>query len=197
MTIQILEQDESFGLIARSHLARLACASGGQPYVVPINYVLDDSFLYSFSTFGRKIEWMRANPSVCVEIDDIAHNRNWESVVATGRYEELTETAEKERHRRRAWELLQTRANWWQPGFVRTVISGVERPMVPIFFRIHLDEVTGHRLDLTSPQPSQEKSNLTKFIRTFLGYDGRHGPMARRERPFKPEIAPMKQGNRP
>ncbi len=168
MNIQTLTQEESIGLLGRSHLARLACVSGGEPYIVPINYVLDGVFLYSFSTFGRKIEWMRANPRVCVEVDDIAHNRNWESVVATGRYEELPDTPEGKHERDKAWSLLQMQPNWWQPGFVKTVISGVERPLVPIFFRIRLDEVSGHRLDVPVSQPSREKANLSGFIKGLL-----------------------------
>ena len=169
MNIQILTQEESFGLLGRSHLARIACVSGDQPYIVPINYVLDSIFLYSFSTFGRKIEWMRANPRVCVEVDDIAHSRNWESVISTGHYEELPDTPEGKPERDRAWSLLQTQPNWWQPGFVKTVISGVERPLVPIFFRIRLEQVTGHRLNVPGPRPNREKTNLSGFFKSLLG----------------------------
>lgn len=155
MNIESLTREQCFGLVQRSHLARLACTSGTQPYVVPINYVLDGIFLYSFSTFGQKVDWMRQNPKVCVEIDDILHNRNWETVIATGEYEELRDTPQGAQERHRAWQLLQTRSNWWQPGFVKTVISGVERPLAPIFFRIRLDEVTGHRLAISNARPAQ------------------------------------------
>lgn len=182
VNIQILSQEESFGLLGRSHLARIACVSEGQPYIVPINYVLDSVFLYSFSTFGQKIEWMRANPRVCVEIDDIAHSRNWESVIATGHYEELLDTPECKPQRDRAWSLLQAQPNWWQPGYVKTVISGVERPLVPIFFRIRLEDVTGHRLNISAPQVHKEKSNLSGFLKGLLGDRGASSEKTRQEK---------------
>lgn len=173
MDIEVLGREERLGLVARSHLARIACCKDGQPYIVPINYVLDEGFLYSFSTFGRKIEWMRSNPRVCVEIDDIAHSRNWESVIITGTYEELPDNPLHDANRDRAWALLQTRPNWWQPGFVRTIVSGVERPLVPIFFRIRLDDVSGHRLGPPPiPRNMQGSGGLGHFLRSLFGQDG-------------------------
>lgn len=179
MNVEVLNREESFGLMARSHLARIACSKGERPYIVPINYVLDGEYLYSFSTFGQKIEWMRANPNVCIEIDDIAHSRNWESVIATGTYEELTDDPKLED----AASLLQRRPNWWQPGFVRTVISGVERPLVPIFFRIRLHEVTGHRLNTPLSHHKKEGGGIGGFVKSLFGESdfvvtGKHGTRA-------------------
>ena len=34
----------------------------------------DNDYLYSFSTVGQKIEWMRANPNVCVETDEVTNS---------------------------------------------------------------------------------------------------------------------------
>lgn len=169
MVITGLSEEESLGIIARSDLARLACCSAGQPYVVPINYVLHQRCLYGFSTFGRKIEWMRANPLVCVEIDDITNNRRWESVVATGRYDELDESQRNEGERYHAWTLLQNRPNWWEPGYVKTVISGEERPLAPIFFRIWLDEITGHRLEQPMIRAERPNTGLSRLVRGLLG----------------------------
>jgi len=72
-------------LDARTNLGRLACARHDQPYIVPIHFDFDadgDS-IYSFSTLGQKIDWMRANPKVCLEVDDIADKSNWTTVVCT------------------------------------------------------------------------------------------------------------------
>jgi nitroimidazol reductase NimA-like FMN-containing flavoprotein (pyridoxamine 5'-phosphate oxidase superfamily) len=43
---------------------------------------------------GQKIEWMRLNPLVCVEIDEIPSDVDWTSMVVRGRYEELPEKPE-------------------------------------------------------------------------------------------------------
>jgi nitroimidazol reductase NimA-like FMN-containing flavoprotein (pyridoxamine 5'-phosphate oxidase superfamily) len=110
--------------------------------------------IYCFTTSGRKVEWMRDNPAVCVEIDDIVHNRQWETVIAFGQYEEIHESPGRETAVEHAWSLLQGRPNWWEPGYVRTVVGSSERPLEPIFFRITLGEMTGHRTaaDISVPQ---------------------------------------------
>ena len=64
-------------------------------------------------TLGQKNEWMRANPKVCLEVDEITNQSEWMSVIASGRYQELPEpqfTAEREHARK----LLGKRHLWWQ-----------------------------------------------------------------------------------
>lgn len=72
MLITELSPDESRDMLRRGHLGRLACAKDGQPYIVPIFFVYNDHHLYSASSQGQKVEWMRANPLVCVEVDEVA-----------------------------------------------------------------------------------------------------------------------------
>jgi len=48
---------------------------------------------YAFTTCGQKIEWMRANPLICVEVDEVAADDQWRSLVAIWRYEELPDLA--------------------------------------------------------------------------------------------------------
>ena len=58
----------------RTNLARLACSHAEQPYVVPISFAYDgeSNCLFSFSAIGKKVQWMRENPKVCVEVEDVA-----------------------------------------------------------------------------------------------------------------------------
>ena len=73
MLIHELTPDDCRELLARSSLGRLACARFDQPYVVPIHFSLDAerSCVYAFSTVGQKILWMRENPQVCLEVEEI------------------------------------------------------------------------------------------------------------------------------
>src|SRR4030095_7348470 len=64
--IQDLTSPASLELLASTRLGRLACTQGAQPYVVPVHFAYHDRALYGFATVGQKIEWMRANPLVCV-----------------------------------------------------------------------------------------------------------------------------------
>jgi nitroimidazol reductase NimA-like FMN-containing flavoprotein (pyridoxamine 5'-phosphate oxidase superfamily) len=87
MVILELTNEECVEMLTRLKFGRLGCSRGDQPYVVPFNFAYNERHLYSFATLGQKIEWMRTNPLVCVEADDIADRSDWTSVVVLGRYE--------------------------------------------------------------------------------------------------------------
>jgi uncharacterized protein len=164
--IQELTKEASLELLARMRLGRLACARGNQPYVVPIYFTYDNDCLYSLSMIGQKIEWMRANPLVCVEMEEIVSPQQWTSVIIFGRYEELldteadrarrnqpprpvsrsiSETPERPSTRDFAYKLLRQNARWWEPGSVKTGHHDTELPPGPLYYRIHIVQITGHR----------------------------------------------------
>jgi len=145
MLIQEMTRQASLDMLARTHRFRLACAQGSQPYVVPFYFAYHNDSLYSFATVGQKIDWMRANPLVCVEADEVVSPQEWMSVIVFGRYEELPDTPEYQPERAVAHNVLQKNAMWWEPGYVKTILHGAQRPMVPVFFRIHVVQITGHR----------------------------------------------------
>lgn len=147
MMITELTEAASIELLARAHLGRLACAKGLQPYVTPFYFVYDNHCLYSFSTIGQKIEWMRVNPLVSVQTDEIVNQEQWQSVIASGRYEELPDTPDWAVERATALALFQRNAVWWEPGIAKTTLKSGERLMLPVAFRIHLTRITGHRGD--------------------------------------------------
>lgn len=109
---------------------------------MPVYFAYHNKALFSFATVGQKIEWMRANPRVCVEVDEIVSPQQWVSVVVLGRYEELPDTPEWQSTRAVAHKLLEKSAMWWEPEYVE---SSGPRPLVPIFYRIRVDRMTGHR----------------------------------------------------
>jgi nitroimidazol reductase NimA-like FMN-containing flavoprotein (pyridoxamine 5'-phosphate oxidase superfamily) len=59
-------------------------------WVVPFTYAYDGKSVYGYSLLGAKIEGMNVNPDVCVEVDRIRDNADWWSVVARGKFEQLT-----------------------------------------------------------------------------------------------------------
>lgn len=145
MLIHELPREESLAFLAAKRFARLGCASKGQPYIMPIRIARDGNHLYGFSTFGRKIEWMRKNPLVCVEADEIESLQKWCSVVAFGRYAELPKTPDFDKERHRAHALLWPDEEVWEPGYARTITHGKTNELQTVYFRIDLDEVSGRR----------------------------------------------------
>jgi nitroimidazol reductase NimA-like FMN-containing flavoprotein (pyridoxamine 5'-phosphate oxidase superfamily) len=145
MQIHDLTRQASIDLLTRMRLGRLACAHDGQPYITPINCAYDHNYLYCFSALGQKIIWMRANPLVCVEADELVSQQDWATVIVLGKYEELPDMPEYEAHRKCAWSLLQRWPEWWAPGYVKTVVNERTRPIEPVYFRIHINQISGHR----------------------------------------------------
>lgn len=137
--------DECCEALARVKFGRIACAHDNQPYVLPINFAFDGQYLYSFTTLGKKVEWMRVNPKVCFEIDEVKGQNQWTSVIVFGRYEELPDRPEFREARTRAYSFIQKRAMWWEPAYISQ--GHRERPhsLTPIFFRIRIEKMTGHR----------------------------------------------------
>ncbi len=145
MFIRSLSVLECTKLIAANQVARLACCHEGQPYLVPIHMAYADRHLYGFSMPGRKIAWMRNNPRVCVQVDELGPGRGWRSVVALGGYEELNDATENEQERIHAWRLISERPNWWEPGSLKPVQAVISDHYEHIFFRIVIDEISGRQ----------------------------------------------------
>lgn len=133
---------------------RLGCARDNQPYVMPVYFAYSAKYLYGVATVGQRIEWMRANPLVCVEVDEISGPQQWKTVIVFGRYEEMPDTPEWQRERVRAHGLLQQRAMWWQPAYVASTHSGVEHSLEPVFYRVRVDRFTGRR---ATPDPQDDE----------------------------------------
>jgi nitroimidazol reductase NimA-like FMN-containing flavoprotein (pyridoxamine 5'-phosphate oxidase superfamily) len=142
MRIHELSRDECLEVLARASIARLACARDGQPYVVPVSIVFDRDCLYSFSTSGQKIAWMRENPRVCVEVDEVEDPRRWVTVLAFGTFEELTLRPEHRDARETASRLFRERPGWWEPAIAQ-LPSG--QRFSPVIYRIAITRVSGRR----------------------------------------------------
>jgi uncharacterized protein len=67
---EIKDGDEIDGIIRRCRVCHLAMCDEDQPYVVPLNFGYDGSFLYFHAApEGRKIDIIRRNNKVCFEFD--------------------------------------------------------------------------------------------------------------------------------
>jgi len=144
MLINEISDTECRDVLSRATVGRLACSHLDQPYVIPTYLAYDDGWIYVFSTFGKKIEWMRENPKVCVEIDEVTAASQWVSIIANGRYEELAEP-QFTQERAHARKLLEKRHHWWLNALAERRLNMPDQSVEAIFFRIHVDSVTGLR----------------------------------------------------
>jgi nitroimidazol reductase NimA-like FMN-containing flavoprotein (pyridoxamine 5'-phosphate oxidase superfamily) len=144
MLVHELTPVECRDILSRTHLARLACSRAGQPYVVPISFTYDAymNCLFSFSAVGRKVQWMRENPKVCLEVEEVDDRFHWTTVVVFGRYDEIDDSPERQHARHRALHLFQQQSEWWLPGGAN--VAGHE-PHAIVVYRIQIESVTGRR----------------------------------------------------
>ena len=89
MLVSELYSGECYEVLARLGFGRLACARKNQSYIVPIYFAYEAHVLYGFATMGNKIDWMRSNPLVAVEADEVKSHIEWTIVVVQGHYEEF------------------------------------------------------------------------------------------------------------
>ena len=142
MQIRELTTDECEAILQSTNLGRLACVRYNTPYIVPVYFDYHRDALYSFATVGKKIQWMRTNPRVCVEFDEILDRFNWTTVVVKGRYEELTKSAAHQAARKRAYALFENRPDWWYPAAGKTRSGEIRTPVI---YRILIETISGRR----------------------------------------------------
>jgi nitroimidazol reductase NimA-like FMN-containing flavoprotein (pyridoxamine 5'-phosphate oxidase superfamily) len=83
-----LDEQQIEDVLRTEVIARIGCISDDRVYVVPVTYVYDGTYLYGHAMDGAKLRAMRANPQVCVEVEQVDDLSNWRSVIAWGTFEE-------------------------------------------------------------------------------------------------------------
>jgi nitroimidazol reductase NimA-like FMN-containing flavoprotein (pyridoxamine 5'-phosphate oxidase superfamily) len=93
--IHHLDADGIEAMLASSIVGRIACnQSGDRPYLVPLAYAYDGESIYAVSGPGRKLDLMRADPRISFEVDRVEQSDRWQSVVAEGEFEEVSDADE-------------------------------------------------------------------------------------------------------
>ncbi|MEW6131210.1 MAG: pyridoxamine 5'-phosphate oxidase family protein [Acidobacteriota bacterium] len=130
-----LSDEETREVLSHGHLGHLGCVSENAPYVVPVSYVYHDGDIYVHSTLGKKIQALRQNPQVCLQVQELQNGYTWRSAIAFGRYEELIDPDERLWFMRR----ILTRFPYLTP--VEDMTTGKGKEIV--IFRLRIDKVTG------------------------------------------------------
>ena len=135
--MKMLSNEAARRLFDIARVARLGCIVNGEPYVIPINCLLEGEYLYSHSLPGLKITGLRENPRACVQVDEIESDLCWRSAIAFGRYEEITKPNE------RAEVLTKLLRKFPLLTPVESAIAADGAAAEVIVFRIHIERLTG------------------------------------------------------
>ena len=142
MEVNEIPFEECKKVLESTALGRLGCSYENQPYVVPIYFAYEEGYLYGFSTLGQKVKWMRANPKVCLQTDEIKNQSEWVSVVVNGDYEELVEPQHTAK-RQHASSLFAKRYHWWLNSLGERQMRVGDKSIEPLFFRIRIQSMSG------------------------------------------------------
>ena len=137
MVTRGLSENEAREVIRAGKIGRLGCIDKDEPYVVPINYIVDDGSIYSHSLPGKKIDALRSNPRACLQVDQIVDDFQWRSAIVFGRFEEIR----LPKDRRAILEKMLTRFPNLTP-VESTIVQDAGAPD-SVVFRIMIDRITG------------------------------------------------------
>jgi len=132
-----LNESEAWEVLRRGKVGQLACIDQGEPYVVPINYLVDESCVYSHSLPGRKISAMRLHPRACLQVSQIQDDFHWQSAIAFGSFEEITGEAARTLILRKLLDHF-PRLTPVESQLVRDA-----EPVPVIAFRLRIDRISG------------------------------------------------------
>lgn len=137
--VEEMGNDQIIELVRRVGYAHLGCSVKNIPYIVPIHYAYDDSYFYVYTTEGKKSEMIATNPQVCLQIEDVADNRHWKSVIVTGEAERLLDEDERQKALK---SILETNPTLTPAVSIRWMDNWV-RENIEVIYRIKPDSITG------------------------------------------------------
>src|SRR2546423_8554088 len=132
-----LSETDAWNVLRAGKLGHLGCIDGDGPYVVPINYLVQEDSIYSHSLPGRKISALRANARACLQVNHIQDDLHWRSVIAFGAFGEVVSDGE----RRLVLRELLERFPKLTP--VESQLARDAEPPPIIVFRLRIDRVSG------------------------------------------------------
>lgn len=151
-------------VLARIGYGHLGMARGKQPYIVPIHYAFDDPHIYIYTTEGKKTEIIKANPEICLQVEEVKNDTEWASVIVTGEAVKLRKNAERER----ALDFILAANPTLTPALSIRWMDSWVRENIEVIYRITPRMMTGrttieHSETLAAFAPREKKRKATIY----------------------------------
>ena len=145
--IKNLETTECIELLNNNYIGHLAFISHREPYILPITYSYNQksNSIIGYSAEGHKIDAMRKNDLVSLEVEEIKSVNNWRSVNVHGTFEELQGIDAKyllHEFAQKVKKLVEQKEGS-HPEFISEFSSKLYGQGIPIVYRINIQEITG------------------------------------------------------
>jgi uncharacterized protein len=133
-------------LICKTQVCRIALVDGDKPYLAPMNFGFDGTYLYFHAARqGQKIDILRKNPRICIEFEqNVAlvpgkkpcdYGFHYMTVICHGQAEFLDVLEEKR------WALHQI-IRQYEPDWQRYNLNEGEVAAI-VLFKVRIDEIIG------------------------------------------------------
>lgn len=139
LDIDEMSSKEILELLRKIGYGHLGCIHEGKPYVIPMQYYLNDLVIYIFTTEGMKTHDMDANPQVCLQVEKIRDLEHWRSAIVIGQAEQLRNQQDIDQ----AMQIIRARNPTLSPAINRTWIDAQGRAEVIKIYRIRPIEMSG------------------------------------------------------
>lgn len=154
-----LTPEESVAFLEKQHFGRLGCHADNRTYVVPISFAYHQGQIIGQTKDGLKIQMLRKNPSVCIEVDQIDGIADWKSVILWGSFQELSGPTAAEAMRVLIDKHAPLMENLCGSRSLREVTPRRQDglPQVDIVYSIQIEEVTGRFESSRCPNCTKNK----------------------------------------
>ncbi|MDU8885681.1 pyridoxamine 5'-phosphate oxidase family protein [Yeosuana sp. MJ-SS3] len=149
-----LEDKEIQFILENNYIGQLGYIYNNRPYVIPITYFFDkeSNIIICYSGDGHKMNAMRKNNAVSLQIGEIKSVTNWKSVLVHGTFEQhFGSNAKAYLHKFSLGikdiilEKEQKKAN-----FISEFSSKIYKDNIPAVFLIRITEITGKKRNTTN-----------------------------------------------
>ena len=141
LKVEDMPPGEMHELLQTASFGHLGCAHNGRPYVVPMHFAYDGKELYFFTTEGMKTQFMKSNPQVCLQVEEVTNTSHWRSVMVIGRAERLSNAKEIER----AMQQITQRNPSLTPAISATQLDAIGRAVAIALYRIQPEIIDGRK----------------------------------------------------
>ncbi len=150
-------------VLARVGYGHLGMTRGNHPYVVPIHFAFDDPHIYLYTTEGKKTEILKANPEICLQVEEVKSDTEWSSVIVTGEAVKLKNKTEREN----ALKFILASNPTLTPALSIRWMDSWVRENVEVIYRITPRMVTGRttiehseQLETIAPHEKRRKATI-------------------------------------
>jgi len=147
--IKNLDQKEINFILENNYIGHLGYISQGKPFVIPITYFFDikRNIIICYSGDGHKINAMRKNNAVSLQVADIKTVNDWRSVLVHGVFEQHFGSDAKTYLHQFSLGVkdIITEITHIKPDYISEFSSKIYKGEIPIVFLIKIEDITGKK----------------------------------------------------